>query len=522
MSRPSTVERRRAVVMRESSLPATATATATAPLVDGARTGWASAHFVGDHSPPAPLTWGQRALWMATERHGPGYVMLSLRRTLSVPRRASADAASVLRSVGALIGRHSSLRTRMPVVDGERCQVVADSGELPVLLVHATANADTTYVDQAANDVNANDVDVNANANDVAEARSTGDDGAALARTVAERLAQRQFDHAHEWPQRVALVLVAGKVRQVVIVFSHTTVDFQAVEIVLRDLRLLLLRGSIPTPAGPQSTDIARREQDDDQRRRGERALDHWVGSFGRLPSDTLPRLGPPLTPRFHRAVLASVAADTAIRLIADRHRVTSSTVLVAATAVVAATWSGKEVIGIHTMAGNRAMAGYRDAVAKLNQLGLLVVDLGDRPDFADLLTRVWQDSVRAYRHAYYDPTRLRQAFQEAGYPYAVGVNPHVYLNDIRLSTDTDLFGRATGEAEVRATMADTSLTWTPGLDAFTWRTRIEVIDQPGAVGFGLTADTAHLPPYAIERFLRDLERLLVDAAFTDVRWPWR
>ncbi|WP_329100405.1 condensation domain-containing protein [Micromonospora sp. NBC_01699] len=436
---------------------------------------------------------------MAIERHGPGYVMITMRRTMSVPHRASADTAGVLRSVGALIGRHSSLRTRLRLVDGEPRQVVADRGELPVLLVHADTGSDPGTGPGAADH-----------------------DGAALAGTVAERLADHQFDHALEWPQRVALVLVDGLVRQVVVVFSHTTVDFQAAEMVLRDLRLLLLRGTIATPAGLQSTDIARREQEADQRRRAQRAVTHWVDSFGRLPADTLPRLGPPREPRWERGLLTSPAADTAIRLVADRHRVTSSTVLLAATSVIAAAWSGNDVVGIHTMANNRAMDGYRDAIAKLNQLGLVVVDLADRPDFADLLPRVWRAALDAYRHAYYDPIRLGEAFRAAGYPYAVGVNPHVYLNDIRLSTDIDLFGRATDETEVRAALGRSSFALTHGLDTFTWRTRIEIVDRPGAVGLALTADTAHLPPEEIERFLRDLEHLLVNAAFKTVPWPWR
>ncbi|RKR86253.1 condensation domain-containing protein [Micromonospora pisi] len=483
------------VIRAGSAAPPPAEPAASAVTIAGAATEWTVVDFVGEGQPVAPLTWGQRALWNAIERHGPGYVMISLRRTLAVPRRAGRDPDTVSRALATLIGRHSSLRTRMPVVDGERCQVVADRGGLPVLLVRADPAALVAIGD---------------------------DDGAALARTVAERLADRQFDHAHEWPQRVGLILVAGEVRQIAVVFSHTTVDFHAIEILLRDLRLLLLRGSIAAPAGLQSVDVARREQNGEERRQAERAVGHWVRSFDRLPVDTLPRLGPALTPRFRRAVLTSTSADTAIRLIAARHRVTSSTVLVAAAAVVAAHWSGNEVVGVHSMASNRSRDGYRDAVAKLNQLGLVVVELADRPDFADLLPRVWRAALAAYRHAYYDPTWVRQALRARGHPYAEGVSPHLYLNDIRLSTDVDLFGRATEESEVRAAMADSSCTWTHGLDTFTWRTRIEVIDRPGGVGLALTADTAHLPPDAIERFLRDLERLLVDAAFGNLPWPWR
>lgn len=464
---------------------------------------WVVAPFDATGSTPpggrsAPLTWGQRALWMALRRRGAEQATISLRRTVPVPRRAAADVPSVLRALGDLIVRHDSLRTRVRLVDGELTQLASVHGALPVLVIHAGDNrCDPETISQAAS-------------------------------TAMEQLAGSVFDHAEDWPQRVALVVAGDQVRQIVVVFSHTTVDFQAVEIVLRDLRMLLVRGSISTPAGLQSIDVARREDAEHHRRRGQRVVRHWLDGFGRLPGDTIAYAGPPLQPRFQRGVLMSVAADTATRMIANRHRMTSSTVLLTATAAVLAHWARDNPgatqtgsIGIHTMSNNRSHDGYRDAIAKLNQLGLVVVDVADRPDFAELLPRVWRAALEAYRYAYYDPTLIADAFEQAGFPYNTGVSPHCYLNDIRLSTDTDLFGRATGEAEVRAALTTSTMDWTGGLANFTWRTRVEVLDAPGALGLALTADTGHLPPEAIERFLRDLERLLVEAAFREVPWPW-
>ncbi|MFI6759234.1 condensation domain-containing protein [Micromonospora sp. NPDC050417] len=436
----------------------------------------------------APLTWGQWALRFGVERYPANRVLINMRRVVPMPRRAPDEVDAVRRAVGALVGRHSSLRTRLRVIDGQWHQAVAAAGRLPTLLVRA-ADGDP--------------------------------DGTATARALADRLAATAFDFAQEWPLRVALVLVGGRVRQIVVVFSHTTVDFGAVEILLRDLRLLLLRGTVDAPVGPQSIDVAEREQDPRYRRRSVRCVDRWSASFARLTGQTLPWRAPPLEPRFRRAFLESGAADTALRLLAARHRVTSSTVLLAATTVLLARRSGNQVVGLYTMVSNRAVDGYRDAVANLAQLGLAVVDLTDRPSFADLLPTVWRAALDAYRHAYYDPSDLRRDPESTGYPSVPGTSPHCYFNDIRLATDLDLFGRATSETEVRAAMTGTTFSWLEHLDDFPWRTRVEVVDRPGALGFILTADSAYLPPAEAERFLRELEHLLVEAAFRDVPWPW-
>lgn len=458
----------------------------------------AAAAFTGEPGTRlAPLTWGQRALWIAMNRRGPGSAaLISLRRVVPMPRRAAGDVESVLRAIGALIARHSSLRTQIHFDEG--VQEVVEEGEQPVRLVLA----------------------------------DPGDaDGAATAKRLAEELCATPFDHRHEPPQRIALVLVNdsvddsvddSRVWQIVFVFSHATVDFQAAELVQRDLRQLLLRGEIPGPAGPQSADVGVLEQGDAHRRRGERATRYWVDSFRRLPADTLPEVGPQDEPRWRRRILASAAADVAIRLVARQHRVSTATVLLTAVAGTIARWSRADTCGIHTMVNNRAITGYRDAVAKLNQLGLLVVDFAARPSFADALPQVWHAAFDAYRHSYYDPALMAAAFEAAGLPYLSGINPHCYVNDIRLSpADTDLFGCDTAEDAVRAAMSRSTLTLAEGIDNFTWRTRVEIVDVPVGIGLALTGDTRFLPQSVAERLLRELEELLVEAAFRDVPWPW-
>ena len=268
---------------------------------------WASetlvhAEFSGDGAGVSPLTWAQRVMWRSIARNGSNHAFLHLRRTVPVSARAGAEVPAVARAVGALVGRHGSLRTRVRVVDGAPRQETAAAGVLPLLVCVGAQ------------------------------------DGAGAARDAAGRLGDVAFDHAAEWPLRVALVTVADRVRQVVVVFSHSTVDAHAAETVLRELRLIMLRGGLPTPAGPQSVDVARWQHDAD-RGRSARSIGHWLREWDRLPTPPLPAAGPgltPLTPPWRRGVLVSSAVDTATRLIAARHRVSGSAVLLAGVAAMA------------------------------------------------------------------------------------------------------------------------------------------------------------------------------------------
>ncbi|MGC4807909.1 condensation domain-containing protein [Micromonospora sp. DT233] len=438
--------------------------------------------FSGPGAGDAPLTWAQGVTWRATARYGSNHRFLNLRRTVPVSARAGMDVERAAAALGALVGRHGSLRTRMPTRDGEPCQRTAATGHLPVLVL-------------------------------------TGDgDGAAAARDAAARLGDVAFDQGAEWPVRVAVVTVADRVRQVVLVFSHSTADAHGVEVVLRDLRLILLRGRIDAPPGLQSVDVARLQHGPDVRR-SERSVAYWLREYARLPAEPLPPGGPGLGPRLRRGVLVSSAVDVAARMVAARHRVSTSAVLLAGVCALAAARSGRERCGLFPMAHNRFPAGYADAVANLGQIGFCVVDLADRPAFGEVVARVWRASLSGLRHAFYDPAALRQGFADAGHEYASIFLPHYYFNDVRLPVGGATVPQAS-RRELRAAAADTSFSWTTGMDQASWHLLTHVVDEPGGVGLTLTVDTRHVAVDTVEPFLRELEELLVEAAFADVPWP--
>ncbi|SCL26661.1 Condensation domain-containing protein [Micromonospora pallida] len=435
------------------------------------------ADFHGGRAATGPLTWGQRAMWRTVaEFASVQHSFLNLRRVLAVSARAGVDPARAVGALAALVGRHESLRTRVHPTDGDLRQVAAAEGRLPVL-VHTAPGADP--------------------------------DGQETAGTLAARLGAPRFDHAVEWPLRAALVVVDGLVRQIVVVFSHSTVDFHATETVLRDLRMLLLRGVVPTPPGLQSLDVAERERQA-ERRRSDRAVAYWLRQFPALGAGRFAaRAVPAPTPRYRQGALTSAAIHHAVRVLAARHGVSSSTVLLAATAA-ALSADGPEVCGIVTMANNRFQPAYDTAISKLNQIGLCRVDLTGRPDFAALLRRTRQASLDAYRHAYYDPIAMARAFAEHGYDHGTGFAPFCYLNDIRLPHDVS----TSTVGALRAAPAG-GFRWVEDLERFAWRCRIQVVDAPGAVELVVTADTAYLPAEQAERLLRAIEDRLVEAALS-------
>lgn len=442
---------------------------------------WAS--FDGPVTSAEPLTWGQRSIWKAYSEFRPHTAWLNIARVLAVPGRAKNDIDSVTRAIGTLLSRHESLRTRI-LAEPELHQVPHASGRIQLSQVEL--------------------------------------EGGATPESVKDEMGDVPYDYLTEWPLRAKLLTSGGVITHVALVFSHVAVDYHASEILLRELRLLLLRGQVGALPGMQSAAIARNEQGP-MKHRSERAQEHWLSSYTHLPECMFPVAGPPLSPRFRRALLISRAADLAMRLIAARHRVSTATVLLAAASALIGSWTGHEHSALFTMVNNRYQPGYRDAISKLNQLGLFALDLRGRPGFDELIPRAWQAATRGYRNAYYDPAAMDRAIAQTGRPTGSAFEPWCYFNDLRLPGLTDSAPVAeVDESRLRAIMGCTTLTWPEKLDRFAWQFRLQVLDTPDGVGLSLTADTERLPPPKMELFLRELEQLLVTAAFRDLPHPWR
>ena len=339
--------------------------------------------FSGERSLVAPLTWGQRHVMRQR-------TALSLGRVVDTPPVLVALAAD---AVTALVGRHEALRTRLigpdrpeelpaDLADGVAelvRQEVAETGELPVEVLRCDA-----------------------------------DEAEAVAEDARLRLAGRAFNHVEEWPLRVALVVVDDIVRHVALVCSPLAVDDHGMELVVKDLGLLL-RGALPVRSAAQPADLATEVAE--RQRTGhdltDRAIRFWRGELRRVGRVAAPE-GEPAA-----ATLRSTALGNAAHTIAVRHGVRASTVYLAGTAKVLGTLTGQPTIALRTVVSNRFYPDRRDVVAAIAQDGLVVLDLAV-PSFGDLVSQTWRTVVRAHRFARYDPDRLaRSVFGEAPRPFA-------------------------------------------------------------------------------------------------------
>lgn len=401
--------------------------------------------FTGGRSRSAPLTWGQRHV-LRTDGTAVAQVRVVPVPDLAAPRAADA--------VTRLVGRHEALRTRLTGVDEQRA---FDSGTLPVEFVRCRPGESTFAAEQA-----------------------------------RERLSG-PFDHHADWPLRAALVAPGDAVRHAVLVCSPLAVDHAGMELVAKDLALLL-RGALPVRTAPQPVDDARLQRSEHGARLTGRAIRFWADELGRLGPAPARSTGERCA-----ATLRSVAMDTAAHAIAGRHGVSASTVYLAATAGLVGALTGEHAVGLRTVVSNRFYPDRRDAVAAIAQDGVLALDLGV-PSFGELVQLTWRETMRSQRFARYDPDLLTEAVSAA---------PAVCFDDSRLARrDVPALPE---EAALRASAERSSLTWarTPDRNPFA-----VLVDGSGVT---VRADTGLVPRADLECWLRALEGLLISAAYRDV-----
>ncbi|GAA3174639.1 condensation domain-containing protein [Nonomuraea roseoviolacea] len=412
----------------------------------------------------APLTWGQQDIWRAVLAAAPQEHYLNIARVFPGPRRpVTVERAG--RALDALVARHESLRTRLT---GPR--------EAPLQLLWPAARPHVEITSEPAH-------------------------------VVRDRLAAEPFRYADEWPLRVAFVVDGEHVRDVVLVLCHLAADGHAADLVVRDFRLLLIRDALPPVTAATPRELAAWQRSEEGTRVSGRAVAFWLEEHARM--DPVPDAAlVPETPRFVEATMSSTALAAAAQAMAARHRVSSSTVLLAAAMRLAGGLTGQRHCGMRVIVNNRFAADRRDVVSTISQEGLVVLDL-DTPSFGDLVRQGWSAAMRAYRQAWFDPYAMEEAVSAAG----PGIRSFGCFNDQRLVQRDEPGAASPDERALRAAAERTEVARTDAMDRNICDFRLHLGGEPGRMEVSLYADTALLGPAGIERYLRDLETLVVDAA---------
>ncbi|MFJ6805570.1 condensation domain-containing protein [Streptomyces anulatus] len=422
------------------------------------------------------MTWGQRAIWKSIRWLGDGAHYFNICRIVPIP--ADHDTPSVLSAVGDLLSRHEALRTVFHDGADTPAQEVAREGAVRVSLSEAPVG--------------------------------TGD---AVARRLSRTLASTAFDLAAEWPVRCALVTERGGPVSLVMVFSHLGVDGWALGELIADLRDILHGKTSDAPSW-QPLDQARYESGPVGVRRHDRSLDFWRRTLPTLPAPLYP--GPPLPhdrQRFVRFQMDSPATAVATTIIAERCRVSTAGVLLAATAAVLGARTGHDRVGLLLISSNRHDEPRRRLVGAMTTNALFAVDT-TTGTFDDLVRRTSRASMNSYRFAQYDPIAMDAVLAEADRESGGELDVSAFFNDVRLSDRWDHLPQCGEDPdELRELTSRTRTRFIGSWEKQDATFFVHTAYAPDTCLLHLMTDTARIPLADIEPVLRDVEALLVESA---------
>ncbi|HVV18115.1 MAG TPA: condensation domain-containing protein [Pseudonocardiaceae bacterium] len=423
--------------------------------------------FDGPGSGIGPLTWGQRQVWRVVRAQGSSEF---LGGTREVPSGTTvADVAAALRFA---MSRHESLRTLLVFDgDGEPRQRVHESG--------------TTSLD-------------------VVEAGDA--DPAAVADQTRIRYQTTDFDYAHEWPVRMAVICRHGTPTHTVAVYSHLAVDAGGLDALLADLASMT---DPPPLTATRPLEQARQQTTPTARRQADAGLRHWE----RVLRTAAPRRFGESTdrrePRYWRMRYTSPAADRAMRSVAARHGCDTSPVLLAAYATALVRTVGTNPVVLQIAVSNRFRPGFADSVSTLAQASPCLIDVADA-SFDETVGRAWQAAMSTYLNAYYDPNERAALVEAVHADRGTEIDLGCYFNDRR---DTDRPAAPVPAAEILAAVPAGRLAWGEHTAVPQPKLYLNVDDVPDGVAFGMLADTHHVCPADMEAIVRTLEAVVVAAA---------
>ena len=442
------------------------------------------APFSGAVSGTAPLTWGQKAILQDMRETG-----LTLNASGAHALAEGVTVEDVAAQLSGLISRHPALRSRLATDStGALCQEVASSGEAAVEVMDFADDDDP--------------VDV---------ARFTDQ--------LWYDWLLTPFDHYRAWPIRVAVIRHRGMALYRAVSFNHLVIDGTAVKFLMTELRT-----GEPAKGGDAGAlhimELAERERTPQARKVSERAMRYWETHLRDIPPRTF---GLPVHPegrlgkRYWHARFASPAAHLAVLAIAQRSGMDTSRVLFGVIATALARATGLSSLTAKVITSNRFRPGLADVIAPLSQNSLVVVDLAGAT-IDEVIARGRRALLAGGMHAYYDPDDLNELMarldSERGYQAQVSCR----MNDRRMTNrgvvdEAARTARITPE-QIQAKLPETFLSWDGTLDTCHEQAFITIEDFGDTVYLQLIFDMAALTEAQVERFMRGVEEVAIEAAF--------
>ncbi len=438
--------------------------------------------FTAGEAGSAPLTWGEKAILQDMRASGNQFSMAGY---LDLPEGSTvADAAARLTGV---VCQHTALRMRLQTDSvGRLTQHVAASGRLSLDILTLPDDADRSDAQRYVAD-------------------------------LMESWPLVPFDFHHDWPLRMAVVRHRSACLSLVWVLSHLAADGGAHLLLLDDL--LARPGSGRTGRRPQLLDVARSEQEPQQRLLSARAMRHWEAQLRHIPAQTFAEPVPPADrsgQRHAHVRFTSPAAHLAMLAIARRTGIDLSRVTLGLIATAIARATGVTALTLKVMVNNRFRPGLADVIAPIAQNSVLTIDVGDA-SVDEVVVRARGAALTAGMRAYYDPDELNEltAALDAERGYAAAVTCRV--NDQRamvMRADDQSDVDEVTPAQIAQRLPESSLTWLGPRENMHEQAIILIENRPGVVSLWLIWDQWSLTRHQVEAMLRGVEAVAVEAAF--------
>ncbi|MEU7206519.1 condensation domain-containing protein [Streptomyces sp. NPDC045470] len=440
--------------------------------------GFLKVPFEGTRSGEFPLTWGQRWVWNSVSTRAPYYADLGGSYVVAVPDEC--DLTTVSGAINGILNRYETFRSRYSIAADESIrQTVVARGHLRVEVLEA----------------------------DAVDARS------------AASAAENEFNNLPftlpELALRAAVIVTDGVPRFVVLCAFHMAMDCHGMVAVLDDFRVLLggktINSGPPEVAHPADRALA--EQSPQGVQRSIRGVQFWERELAKFPEDPLPYTGRgPESPRYQTFALRSQAVRAVSLALAEELGVSMTSVILAMAASLLGRRCGSGMCGIVLAASHRYEAESMRYPGTLVQGVPVALDVSEDAT-EKLISRCHRGQMLAALAGHCHPDDLAAMLRERYSAEAVEAALACVVN-LNLPTADD----STAAGGTRITRAEAERLTGQSRCEFLEGTPVEnerfyLAMQGDASDFSLTlrADTAVLAPAEIVKFLRDLERSVIN-----------
>jgi hypothetical protein len=381
-----------------------------------------------------------------------------------------------------IMSRNQSMRTRLEVRGDEPVkQIVYDSGEI---YLHIIDTAD-------------------------------GDDPLQVAKDLQTTWKEHDlvYDYANDWPVRMAIIRHHGKAAYRVRAVSHIVTDGYGALAMYHDIRARdPLTGS---PCGPitsmEPLEQAAWQAGPAGRRCSRMSEQFWERVLRVIPARRFDEPAGQAGSRYGLLTFDSRAAYLAVQAIAARTGVATSPVLLAAVAAGMARATGINPVVPRLYVSNRFRPRLASTVSPIAQTCPCVVDVAG-VTFDEAVKRVYYASLAAYKHAYFEPPRIRELIAAASEERGEQIDLSFIYNDIRINTPREAASSPPAPRDIQAALPLTTIGWQdrPDLEGLC---SIEFGDSPDTIKALMAIDTQYIGREQAEGSFREMEAVTVAAS---------